>query len=398
MPSAWPPPQSKALPPPATRHRQQPPPPLLTDADIVQLAQLYHPQSSTPLPAFLLSKDSHETLVSYLQSRAATSTNPSLAVSEYLSALLSLIQLHTSLSPLIPLLLSSYISLFTSHKIPHDKSSLSIFQLFTTHIETVHIQELPAIVYLIICYLPRIIDSEDTHILAIFSKCIEQIRFSNEIIKPLEYVDKVFDKMLSLDWSKVLLLKLVEIVKDLNFIGKGKRKEFLERVFSGMRRNVDLQDLPGLVYQLLVLGSKDFCKKEVIEGIVMYFGEVKSGGSIMRQVEGTVLLHVNFAVKQDPSLGQEVLGLVRSDYRVFNHFTVAILLSVARVKRLTENSIGVLKTSLFASYKDLKFSRGCEWLSCDLKEHYLRTYRDMENAVLRAVGESNCGREHVFPI
>ncbi|CAN4106242.1 unnamed protein product [Withania somnifera] len=202
--------------------------------------------------------------------------------------------------------------------------------------------------------------------------------------------------MLSSDWSKVLLLKLVEIVKDLNFIGKGKRKEFLERVFSGMR-NVDLQDLPGLVYQLLVLGSKGFGKKEVIEGIVLYFGGVKSGGSIMRQVEGTVLLHVNFAVKQDPSLGQEVLGLVRSDYRVFNHFTVAILLSVARVKRLTESSIGVLKTSIFAAYKDFKFARSCKWLSCDLKEHYLHTCRDMEKAVLRAVGESNCGREHVVP-
>ncbi|KAF3632548.1 putative 12-oxophytodienoate reductase 1-like [Capsicum annuum] len=233
---------------------------------------------------------------------------------------------------------------------------------------------------------------------------VDEIRFSNEIVKPLEYVDKVFDKMLSLDWSKVLLLKLVEIVKDLNFIGKGKRKEFLERVFSGMRRYVDLQDLPGLVYQLLVLGSKDFCKKEVIEGIVMYFGEVKSGGSIMRQVEGTVLLHVNFAVKQDPSLGQEVLGPVRSDYRVFNHFTVAILLSVARVKRLTESSIGVLKTSLFAAYKDLKFSWGCEWLSCDLKEHYLRTYRDLENAVLRAIIEQcklrilSLKPEQCFPI
>ncbi|XP_055818329.1 uncharacterized protein LOC129887305 isoform X2 [Solanum dulcamara] len=383
-------------PPSAAQNHQQPPlTPALTDADIVQLAQLYHPQSSTPLPAFLLSEDSHQTLVSYLHSRAS-SPNSTLAVSEYLSAILSLTQLHTSLSPLVPLLLSSYISLFTSHKIPHDKSSLSIFQLFVTHIQTVQVQELPVIVDLIISYLPRIIDSEDTHILAIFAKCIELIRFSNEIGKPLEYVDKVFDKMLSCDWSKVLLLKLVEIVKDLNFIGKGKRKEFLERVFSGMR-NVDLQDLPGLVYQLLVLGSKGFGKKDVIEGIVMYFGGVKSGGSIMRQVEGTVLLHVNFAVKQNPSLGQEVLGLVRSDYRVFNHFTVAILLSVARVKRLTESSIGVLKTSLFAAYKDLKFARSCKWLSCDLKEHYLHTYKDMENAVLRAVAESNCGREHVVP-
>ncbi|XP_009764707.1 uncharacterized protein [Nicotiana sylvestris] len=381
--------------PSAVRHHQPPPPPSLTDVDIVQLAQLYHPQSSTPLPQFLLSVDSHQTLISYLHSRAS-SPNPSLAVSEYLSALLSLTQLHSSLSPLVPLLLSSYISLFTSHKIPHDKSSLSIFQLFVSHIETVQIHDLTTIVDLIISYLPQIIGSEDTHVLTILAKCIELIRFSNDVDKPLEYVDKVFDEILSCDWSKVLLLKLVESVRDLNFIGKGKRREFLERVFSGIR-NVDMQDLPGLVYQLLVLGSKGFGKKEVIEGIVMYFGGVKSGGSIMRQVEGTVLLHVNFAVKQDPSLGQEVLGLVRSDYRVFNHFTVAILLSVARVKRLTDSSIAVLKTSLFAAYKDLKFARSCKWLSSDLKEHYLHTARNMEKAVLRAVSESNCGREHVVP-
>ncbi|XP_060197754.1 uncharacterized protein LOC132626781 isoform X1 [Lycium barbarum] len=384
-----------------TINHQQPPPPL-TDRDIIQLAQLYHPQpqSSTPLPLppFLLSNSSHNTLISYLHSRASTSLNPSLAVSEYISALLSLTHLHASLSPLVTLLLSNYITLFTSNIIPHDKTSLRVFQLFETYLQTIQVQELMEMVELVVSYLPHIFYSEDTHVLAVFAKCIEQIRFSNEMgFKSLEYVDKVFDKMLSRDWSKVLLLKLVEVVKDLNFIGKGKRKEFLEKVFSGMRNNVDLQDLPGLVYQLLVLGSKGFGKKEVIEGIVMYFGEVKSGGSIMRQVEGTVLLHVNFAVKQDPSLGQEVLGLVRSDYRVFNHFTVAILLSVARVKRLTESSIGVLKTSLFAAYKDFKFSRSCKWLTCDLKEHYLHTVRDMEKAVLRAVSESNCGREHVVP-
>ncbi|KAK4338871.1 hypothetical protein RND71_040333 [Anisodus tanguticus] len=359
-------------------HQPPPPPPPLTDVDIIQLAQLYHPQSSTPLPTFLLSSDSHNILISYLHSRATSSPNPSLTVSQYLSALLSLTQLHTSLSPLIPLLLSNYIFLFTSHKIPHDKTSLSVFQLFVTYIETIQVQELLGIVDLIMCYLPQVVDSEDTHVLTIFAKCIELIRFSNEMCIPkhLEYVDKVFDKMLSWDWIKVLLLKLVEIVKDLNFIGKGKRKEFLEKVFSGMR-DVDLHDLPRLVYQLLVLGSKGFGKKEVIEGIVMYFGGVKSGGSIMRQVEGTVLLHVNFAVKQDP---------------------------FARVKRLTESSIGVLKTSLFSAYKDLKFAssffdslRSCKWLSSDLKEHYLHTYRDMENSVLRAVGESNCGREHVVP-
>nr|GMD38038.1 Fanconi anemia group I protein [Ipomoea batatas] len=233
--------------------------PPLTDTDIIQLAQLYHPQSSTPLPQFLLSEASHETLLSYLHARAA-SPNSSLAVAEI------------------------------------------------------------------------------------------------------------------------------------------KKENFLEKVFSGMEK-VELQDLPGLVYQLLVLASKGFGKRKVIEGIVMYFGEnlAGKGGSTMRQVEGTVLLHVNFAVKQDPSLGQEILGLVRSYCPAFNHFAVTVLLSVARIRRFTESTIGVLKTALFAAYRDSSFAQDCKWLSSDLKEEYLKTARMMEKALLGTVNDSNLGREHVVP-
>lgn len=153
-------------------------------------------------------------------------------------------------------------------------------------------------------------------------------------------------------------MKMVSIVWDFPLLDKIRGREFVEKVFVGISR-VDLQDLPSLVYQLLVLASKGFSKREVIEGIVMFFGSkmgLKSS-SIVRQVEGTVLLHVNFAVKQDPSLGQEVVGLVRSDLRAFNHFTVAILLSVSRVRRFCDSSIGVLKTTLLNTYRDYKFAK-----------------------------------------
>ena len=105
-------------------------------------------------------------------------------------------------------------------------------------------------------------------------------------------------------------------------------------------------DLPSLAYLLLVLASKGFDKREVIEGIVWFFGSELGSKmtSTVRQVEGTVLLHVNFAVKQDPSLGKEVMGLIKSDLRAFNHFTVAVLLSVSRVRRFSESSTAILKT------------------------------------------------------
>lgn len=211
-------------------------------------------------------------------------------------------------------------------------------------------------------------------------------------------MNSVVDHVLTSDWSKALLVKVVSLLREFSYLDKGRCREFLEKVFVGMK-GVDLQDLPSLVYQLLVLASKGFSKREVIEGIVMFFGS-KMGSkatSIVRQVEGTVLLHVNFAVKQDPSLGQEVLGLVRSDLRVFNNFTVAILFSLARVRRFSESSMGILKAALIMAYRDFKSAEDCKWLPKDLKEGCLQTVKIVEKAVLRAVNDSNYGREHIVP-
>jgi Fanconi anemia group I protein len=333
----------------------------ITDADIIRLAQ-HHAQTTSPLPSYLLSSDSHSKLLSFLHARTSF-PSPSLAVSEYTLSLLSLISPspHTpSLTFLLSSLLSSYTHIFTSLLIPHDSNSLKTLQFFVSLLHHVPASSLVPVIDSILLYLPRINDSDDTQILDLLPCCLNLVFDSREeVIRGGDYVDQVFDKMLECNWSKELLLKMVSTVREFSFIDKVRRREFLDKVFVGMKR-VDLQDLPSLVYQLLVLcASKGFSKREVIEGIVMFFGS-KMGlkvSSIIRQVEGTVLLHVNFAVKQDLSLGQEVMGLVRSDFRAFNHFTVAILLSVARVRRFSESSIGILKTSVLTAYRDYKFAK-----------------------------------------
>lgn len=202
---------------------------------------------------------------------------------------------------------------------------------------------------------------DDAQLLDLLPKCLDLIRVSDEIEQGRHFLNQVIDQVFNCVWSKGLLLKLVSLVKDFGFLDRERGKEFLEKVFEGMGR-VDLQDFPSLVYQLLVMASKGFCKNKVIEGIVMFFGSnstwsKKNSALIYRQVEGTVLLHLNFAVKQDPSLGQEVLGLVKSDFRAINHFTVAVLLSVARVKRFGENSMSVLKKAILEVYSDYKFAK-----------------------------------------
>lgn len=122
-------------------------------------------------------------------------------------------------------------------------------------------------------------------------------------------------------------------------------------------REVDLQELSSLIYQLLILALNDFSKREVIDGIIGFLGGLSKVSSIVRQVEGTVLLHFNFAVKQDPSLGQEILGLVKNDLRACNHFTVVVFLSICRVRKFNESAFGVLRMVVVRSYKEYKYTR-----------------------------------------
>lgn len=336
-----------------------PPPPPLTDDDIVRLAR-EHPQTFASLPAFLLSPTSHPILISYLHSRAAAAC-PSLAVADYIFSLLSLISLSPHFSPLSSLFSSfllAYIKLFNSRQIPHDVNSLKTIQLFSLHLEISPNHDLLAVADAIVSDLLQIVDQDDAQLLDLLPRCLDLIRNSEEIERGGEFVNSVVDHILGSDWSKALLVKLVSIIREISYLDKGRCREFLKKVFVGMK-GVDLQDLPSLVYQLLVLASKGFSKREVIEGIVMFFGSQmgSKATSIVRQVEGTVLLHVNFSVKQDPSLGQEILGLARSDLRVFNNFTIAVLLSLSRVRRFNESSIGILKTALLMAYRDFKSAK-----------------------------------------
>lgn len=337
-----------------------PPQPLpLTDVDIVRLAQ-EQPLSSAVIPSFLLSPDAHTTLISFLHSRS-DSPSPSLSVTEYVTSLLSIISLSPqgpSFSSLLSPLTLSYIHLFNSHKIPHDSNSTKVIQLLGYYLEYVPKTGIKSVAEAIVTDLSQIISTDDAQLLDLLPQCLTLIYRSDEIEGGRDYVNSVFDTILMCNWSKVLLVKMVSMFREVPFLDKVRAAEFLQKVFAGMK-GVDLQDLPSLVYQMLILASKGFGKREVIEGIVMFFGSQIGSKvtSIIRQVEGTVLLHVNFAVKQDPSMGQEVIDLIKLNMGAFNHFSVTVLLSVARIRRFSESSIGILRLAVLAAYRDYKFTK-----------------------------------------
>ncbi|KAF0913605.1 hypothetical protein E2562_023716 [Oryza meyeriana var. granulata] len=203
-------------------------------------------------------------------------------------------------------------------------------------------------------------------------------------------------------WPSPTLLAVASLLRDLPAAYRYRVPAFVAKVLS-LLPGADAQDLPALAYQLLLLASKPLHPRAVLTGLLRFFGghrgaRLRAPPSIARQVEGTVVMHIAFAVKQDPALAREVVAAVKADAPgTLSGFAVAVLLSVARVRRFNDAAVGVLRDAVITSRRDYRISRLCKWLPDCLKGECTRAANCVEKALLKAVGESIGGREHVVP-
>ncbi|KAI0510346.1 hypothetical protein KFK09_010947 [Dendrobium nobile] len=356
--------------------RELSPPPSFTADDIILLAQ----NSSATLPPSL----SSSTVLPLLQSPSPT----------LLSSLLSLLSRSPPSSSLLTPVLLSFLRLFFSRTLPRNLDSSRLFYLIFPLLSHLDHSHLHSLLDLIFSHLSDIADADDAQVLDLLPHLLNLAAPDGELINAF------LDKLLSVSWSKALLVKMCSLIRDCPAISRVRVSEFLRKIFDGMR-DVDIQDLPWLVFQLLLLASKGISsvsRKQLIADLLKFFEKpMKGSPSVVRQVEGTILMHVNFAVKQDPSLGSEVIAVVRSDFGTFNHFAAAVLLSVASIRRFNEISIAALKSVIIGSHLDCKIARDCKWLPDITKEELLQTAKHVEKALVRTINESSSGREHLVP-
>uniref|UniRef100_A0A8P4GGF6 FA complementation group I n=1 Tax=Dicentrarchus labrax TaxID=13489 RepID=A0A8P4GGF6_DICLA len=162
-----------------------------------------------------------------------------------------------------------------------------------------------------------------------------------------------------------------------------------------MFTKLDLQEIPPLVYQLLLLSAKG-CKKQVLDGIISYFKEsldleVQSiPQDQLRHVEGTAILHIVFAIRLDHELGREFLKSFKISYGDLCPFSVALLLSVARIQRYEEQVFDLLKVAIIKSFKDEQLQQGSKFLQDLLPGHC-----SVAQMILDTVRNSVFGWDHV---
>uniref|UniRef100_A0AAX7UE89 FA complementation group I n=1 Tax=Astatotilapia calliptera TaxID=8154 RepID=A0AAX7UE89_ASTCA len=226
-----------------------------------------------------------------------------------------------------------------------------------------------------------------------------------------EYKKQLINSLCSSRWDPQCVIHLTTMFRDVPL--SSEELQFVVEKVLRMFNKLDLQEIPPLVYQLLLLSAKG-CKKQVLDGIVGYFKEQdarqeeeqKHGDSLdlevqsipqdqLRHVEGTAILHIVFAIRLDHELAREFLKGFKVMYNITSYadlcpFSVALLLSVARIQRYEEQVFELLKGAIIKSFKDEQLQQGSKLLQDLLPGHC-----SVAQMILDTVQNSVFGWDHV---
>ncbi|XP_025775544.1 Fanconi anemia group I protein isoform X2 [Puma concolor] len=209
----------------------------------------------------------------------------------------------------------------------------------------------------------------------------ENVAYGKGELSGEECKKQLINTLCSGRWDQQYVIQLTSMFKDVPLAAE--EVEFVTEKVLRMFSKLNLQEIPPLVYHLLVFSSKGN-RKKALEGIITFFNELdkqhneeQSGDELLdlvtvpagelRHVEGTVILHIVFAIKLDCELGRELLKHFKTGQQGdFSNntcpFSIALLLSITRIQRFEEQVFDLLKTSIVKSFKDLQLLQGSKFL------------------------------------
>ncbi|XP_070212059.1 Fanconi anemia group I protein-like [Littorina saxatilis] len=239
----------------------------------------------------------------------------------------------------------------------------------------------------------------------------ETIVYGDNSMKGPEFKAQVLNSLCSSKWSPQTVIHLAAMFSDVP-LSPDELRFVLEKIIRQFD-DLDLRDIPSLAYQLLLLSEKGH-KRLILEGITSYFIakdtlargqnnvmdsddllEEPLNVDLLRQTEGTVILHVSFAVMEQRELGQEFLKYLKAwQYscasRVLSPFNMALALSIAGMNVLNEQILDFLKLTVLRSFRDNHRHEQSYWVRENFPEQ-----REIEQMVLETVSSSSSGWEHV---
>ncbi|XP_009274903.1 PREDICTED: Fanconi anemia group I protein [Aptenodytes forsteri] len=239
----------------------------------------------------------------------------------------------------------------------------------------------------------------------------ESLAYGKGELNGEEFKKQLINTLCSSKWDPWTVIHLANMFRDIPL--SAEELQFVVEKVLRMFSKLDLQEIPPLVYQLLLLSAKG-SKKTVLEGIIVFFNQLdkrqkeeqRVPQSVdlevatmpldqLRHVEGTVILHIVSVINLDQDLGEELIRHLKTEQqkdpgKALCPFSVALLLSVAVKHRLQEQIFDFLKTSITRSCKDLQFLQASKFLQDLFPQQY-----DVTTVILEVVKNSAFGWDHV---
>ncbi|NXY82042.1 FANCI protein, partial [Alcedo cyanopectus] len=239
----------------------------------------------------------------------------------------------------------------------------------------------------------------------------ESLAYGKGELNGEEFKKQLINTLCSSKWDPQSVIHLANMFRDIPL--SGEELQFVVEKVLRMFSKLDLQEIPPLVYQLLLLSAKG-SKKTVLAGIISFFNQLdnrqkeeqKAPQSVdlevatvpldqLRHVEGTIILHIVSVIHLQQDLGEELVRHLKTEQqkdpgRALCPFSVALLLSVAVKHRLQEQIFDFLKTSITRSCKDLQFLQASKFLRDLFPQQY-----DVTAVILEVVKNSAFGWDHV---
>eukprot|EP00667_Euglena_gracilis_P000349 EG_transcript_349 len=171
-----------------------------------------------------------------------------------------------------------------------------------------------------------------------------------------QFMDFILGELCNIKWPAFLAVKFSASLKEMDLTAVQSAKA-VAKVLELLQAHPRVHETPALVYQLVGLSSKGD-RGVALRGIAACFSALEAQRpevpESLCQVEGTVLLHLSFAMKQDPELAKELLRLVRAaEWSSLTAFDIAFLLAVSRLPAFERPAIDAAKAKVQQCFRDL---------------------------------------------
>eukprot|EP01133_Synstelium_polycarpum_P009817 gene9817-11467_t len=164
-----------------------------------------------------------------------------------------------------------------------------------------------------------------------------------------EFQSGIIEKIVESDWPSPTFIGIISALNDIS-LTKSDHLIIIDKVLKEMDQ-LSLQELPPVVHQLTVL-SLHGQKGQILRGISQHFCQLErnrndSNNYEQLQMESTVIMQLNIAIKQDMDLGKDFIKQTH-DLLPFN---IALLLTISKIPRFKTQTINILKNLVSQSIK-----------------------------------------------